>query len=364
MLLKSGVEMVFDHGLDVLDLHQRDKWMDALETAGVDDVYFLPEYLQMVAGNGDGIGKLAVYSDANGIVVYPFVLRKIECADKPDDLNDIASPYGYSGPIVRGCGAEEAIVLAESFRKTFHEYCVDNSIVSEFIRFHPLLENRLYFATTLKIEYVRDTVVVDLTRSCDEIWAKSFEGRVRTAVRKAIKADVQVSCHNGVPKAFTDLYYGTMERLGADEYYFFNSAYFHYLDKFVRENGVTMVARYENKAIASAIFLNGSQFAHYHLSASDPVYRSIPSTTLLIWEGIKWAKSQGLKFLHLGGGYSGNDDTLFKFKEGFSHERRQYYVGKVIHMGDTYKQLTNDMVKLDRGEIENNGFFPLYRLNC
>ena len=42
------------------------------------DIYFTREYLRLYENNGDGSAKLFVYEEADNIVIYPFLINKIE----------------------------------------------------------------------------------------------------------------------------------------------------------------------------------------------------------------------------------------------------------------------------------------------
>jgi hypothetical protein len=354
---------VSERELRILDLEQWDVWKSVLKTIELEDVYFQPEYLMMQQANGDGQARLALYKDIDGIVAYPFLMRDIDLTGYREGFKDITSPYGYSGPVVRCHSRDHDVAVGASFIRSFRRFCTQNRIVSEFVRFHPLLENWRFFNDSMGLEYVRDTVVIDLTKPLEQIWQDSFKGRVRTAIRKALKAGVQVSFHDEVFSDFTELYQLTMRRLEASRYYFFSERYFAGLNHLVKTNGVTAVARHEGKAIGCAVLLKGRDFAHYHLSASNPNYRSLPATDLIIWEAIQWAKAHDLKAFHLGGGYSGNNDSLYRFKAGFSPKRGKYVVGKFIHLPDVYDDLTRYVFGSDYDTAVKNGFFPLYRLD-
>jgi hypothetical protein len=60
------------------------------------------------------------------------------------------------------------------------------------------------------------------------------------------------------------------------------------------------------------------------------------------------------KSLHLGGGVGGSDeDSLFRFKSGFSKDFKEFSVWKFIVNEEIYEDLSKDKVCTD--------FFPLYR---
>jgi len=75
----------------------------------------------------------------------------------------------------------------KEFHKEFHKYCLEKNIVAEFTRFHPVLKNERFSWGYLNINYSRKTVVLDLTRSKEEIWNSSYSSTNRNMIRKAKK---------------------------------------------------------------------------------------------------------------------------------------------------------------------------------
>ena len=57
---------------------------------------------------------------------------------------------------------------------------------------------------------------------------------------------------------------------------------------------------------------------------------------------------------HLGGGLGGKEDSLFKFKSGFSKNTADFYLIKSIFNVPLYDELSQDT-------DENIEFFPAYR---
>lgn len=349
--------------LVILDLDYIDDWLSALDSVGVRDIYYMPRYLQMVSKNGDGIPKLAWFRCSYGNVVYPFLVRPISINGKDTGCYDITSPYGYGGPAIRVANEQHTNSLAAKFVQRFHDYCTEGNIVAEFIRFHPLLCNAKVFSDLVPVEYVRNTVYVDLQGSIQNIWNDTLTGRTRNAIRKAEKSGVSVRYSRAdAISRFMNLYHETMKRLEADAYYYFTEPYFDCLGELVNESGILIEAVYESRVIASIVVFAGDKFSHYHLSASDTEFRKLQANSLLLWEAIKWSKEQGLSLMHLGGGYSASQDSLFKFKAGFSSCTAEYHVGKVIHDTNKYAEMVTDVLVDKRREaFDNINFFPAYR---
>lgn len=353
--------MVAEEQAEILSLADTRQWADALTAAGADDVYYTPEYLGSLEANGDGSARLFVYRHPRGAVVYPFLLRPVALAGADTGYYDISSPYGYSGPFVAAAPAHEQAV-ADGFIENFADYVKQQHIVSEFSRFHPLLANHDAFRG-MALEHVGDTVSVNLELDGEKLWQSSFDGRTRTAVKKARELGVTVVFGTGEEQLcnFTDLYTQTMRRLGASAYYYFSEACFERLHAALAGDlGTFAEAWHEGVCIASILLLRGGRFLHYHLSATHPDHRRIPANNLLLAEAIEWGWSRNLTRLHLGGGLA-PDDGLFRFKAGFSPDRAPYLVGKRIHDQAAYDELVRTRFP-GEGRLDGTfGYFPYYR---
>src|SRR5665213_3165611 len=175
-------------------------------------------------------------------------------------LIDIQSPYGYGGPIAT---TADAHFLSEAWRE-YHQWCQERSVLVEFMRFHPRLENWRFFSGD--VWYDRDTVWLDL--SC-AVLMDEYAVRSRTAIRKAVANGVQFEWASAQSflEEFPPLYASVMRRLEASESYQFSTAYFASL---VDSTTVWMgVCRAESQVIAGAIFLVGTELVEYHLSAAS-----------------------------------------------------------------------------------------------
>lgn len=343
-------------GLTLLKTTDVEQWDESLTSALADDVYYGREYLAMLEANNEGQARMAVYSSCSGLVVYPFLIRDIRIAGNQTVYCDVTSPYGYSGPVARVNAGHDPLDLAKEFRDCLIRHFIKANVVSEFIRFHPLLDNVRFLSGLVDSPSARETVYVDLLPSVGDIWADSVRSKTRNSVRRAEKLGVAVARlgSEGLP-AFRALYTLAMERLHAEPYYLFSDVYFSGLGRIIDRQGQVMEARLNGEAIASIVVLAGVSYAHYHLSASNPSCRSVPATDMLLWEAIQWAKERGSRSLHLGGGYTGGTDSLFRFKAGFSPARAKFHVGRVVVNAEVYNSL------VARAGTSGAPFFPQYR---
>ena len=70
------------------------------------------------------------------------------------------------------------------------------------------------------------------------------------------------------------------------------------------------------------------------------------------------ATKEGFKYFNLGGGRGSSDDSLFRFKSGFSKDFKEFKVWK--HIVDEYAY--NILVERNLGADYVTSFFPAYRL--
>ncbi|HAY20748.1 MAG TPA: hypothetical protein DCY27_00965 [Desulfobacterales bacterium] len=339
---------------------ERQKWQTICDSFEDIDIFFFPEYAHLFELHGDGKPYLFVYHQSESdLAIYPFLKRPIGELDNFHttiaDYFDIASPYGYGGYL-----RNSSNVNMEIFANYFNNYCQSQHIVSEFIRFHPIINNALYAPQDIKITPSRETVTIDLTNDSNTIW-KDFEPTCRNKIRKAINNNIKIVRDDNYDnlKNFYELYIKTMHRLKAHKYYNFSENWFNSLRRLLNNNNALFHAYYKNNIINSAIFIFCRSYIHYFLSGSLFEMRQLAGNNLLLYEVALWAKQQGFKYLHLGGGYQPND-SLSCFKSSFSSKKTKYCISGVIHRSDDYNYLCK--LRFPSGEFQGSDiFFPLYR---
>lgn len=300
----------------------------------IQDIYYTSEYYKMYEVNGDGIGKIFIYYDNNdNLAIYPFMLREIDGYDLNNKYYDIETAYGYGGPVIN-CADEKFI---KDFEKCFIYYCKKNNIVAEFVRFHPLIKNQNIFKKDIETLHNRITVQLDLTKGIENIWNEDIKSKNRNMIRKAKKNGLSVEESMDF-ETFKKIYSSTMNKVDADNYYYFDNNYYESLKE--NNNCILLNVKKDNLVIASAIFMGYREYFHYHLAGSLNEYLKFAPNNLLLWEAIKYAHEKGYKKMHFGGGLTNNiGDNLFKFKNSFSKEYADFYIGKRIHNKEIYDYL-------------------------
>ena len=347
----------------IINFNEKEKWDEIVKSFENNDVYFLWGYINSFKINGDGKPELFYFENENGRVINIFFKRDISKCEsfigkiEENKFFDIATPYGYGGPIFEGENIEN---LINSYTQVFNEYCKKSNIISEFIRFNPMIENEKNKLNGYEIINIRETVYMDLSKGEEYIWSDLI-GKKRTNIRKALKNNIEIKYGNNKDyiNDFVQLYKRTMEKDNAVEYYYFSDEFFYETLENLKDNLLIFVAEFEEKIIAATMILYNDKFVHYHLSGSDENFSRLSANNLMLYEVAKWGVENEKKLFHLGGGYSSSDDSLFKYKSEFSKENRfDFCIGKKVHNQDEYNNLVEIREKNSRIP---DGFFPKYR---
>lgn len=330
--------------VEVLNSSHQKRWDEVFASLPNDlrDINFAYAYNRLYEHNGEGELQLFLYSEGDELYFYPFLLKTIKHKLSDEVYRDIETVYGYSGPL---SGSSDPLFI-ERATNAFKIYCKEQNVVCEFIRFHPIIKNHTLnsFDHDLRVFPLRDYVYVDLTKDEEVIW-NEYSSQNRNKIRKAEKLGVKVVAgFNEIEyRVFVQMYLENMRQVNAAPMYFFSDIFFSELAKIVQVEGIFFVAKHEEKTIGAAVFLGGTAIGHYFLAAASPEGKRLAAGNLLLHHGIKWAKQNGMKKLHLGGGVSEDpDDPLLIFKNNFSSQMEKFYIGKRVHNEEMYNALVTD----------------------
>lgn len=244
--------------------------------------------------------------------------------------HDLQSPYGYGGPVAN---CEDSDFLARAWT-AWEEWCRNEGILAEFVRFHPMADNGRLYGGTVRDD--RQTVAIPLTQPP----LAGYSVRARTAVRKAIKAGIRARWLPAVEHAaeFGAFYRAGMAAIGADGSYLFGDDYFAALTGL--PGAKLLVCEKDGAWLAAGLFLSNGQVMEYHLSATSPEGKSLSATNLLLHEAAETAHAAGHTWLYLGGGTDGRaDNPLLFFKAGFSGQGFTFRIGWHIFEPAAYEVL-------------------------
>ena len=148
--------------LHVYDLSETEEWDKVVRSFDNYDVYWLSGYVRAFQLHGDGEPLLFYYEDKETKGINVVFKRDISCDShfkniiKSSQLYDFASPYGYGGWIIEGSERKNLF-------ETYVEWCRGNNIVSEFVRFHPVIGNHADCDGDYEVISLGNTVTLDIS---------------------------------------------------------------------------------------------------------------------------------------------------------------------------------------------------------
>lgn len=331
-------------------------WMLQLNMVEHSDFYHTYDY-HMLSKNEDEEPVLLKYTNGTTAILLPLLFRSIEGSS----YKDATSVYGYAGPLVIHLDNN---FDREEFREEFNSFLNRNKIISIFSRLHPYLDHQEMILDGLGIITGLGNVVnIDLTDSIENQRAK-FNRRLKTYLNKArrscsvIKGNVEEHLDD-----FIRLYHENMKRVDADDSYFFSKDYYKsILESDEYESELSLCIYNETQEIIGAsMFMKKGNIVQYHLSGLSEDHFELNPIKLIIDEMRIKSTEEGYKYFNLGGGLGSREDSLFRFKSGFSKDFRAFKTWKYIVNKEAYRARTYDVLGKDF-DFSTVDFFPAYRL--
>ena len=351
--------------MEILDSSDAPGWMEVLGQCDEYDFYHLPEYHALAGRRGEGVGRLFVCHDHGSTIALPLLIRSVGDVEglEAGAFRDASSVYGYCGPIASRRDLPQKLV--EAFRDELTAELRRLNVVAVFSRLHPLLSQTGLVSGLGECHTLGQTISIDLTQSADAQTAAIRPGH-RYEIRKLRKQGIEcVHDEDGrYLDAFIDLYAQTMRRVGAADDYFFEPAYFRSLMQDLRGTFHLFVALLNGDVISGALFTECRRIVQYHLSGTRDAFVKQAPTKLILDTVRIWATERHQRVFHLGGGVGSREDSLFRFKAGFSDRRHEFSVWRWIVMPDAYDDLSarKEAWGKARGFVPvASSFFPRYR---
>lgn len=180
-----------------------------------------------------------------------------------------------------------------------------------------------------------------------------FDGSVRRAIRKAEKAGVQIEVSNTLDaiRIFYALHCQTRKRHGLppQSFLFFRQVQKHLLSS---GQGFVILARFEGRPIAAAVFFHFGSHAIYKYGASDAAFQHLRANDLVMWEAVKGYSRSGHASLHFGRTSMGNEG-LRRFKRGFGATEEAIHYFRFDYRSNSF------VTSRDRAEGRLNAVFGL-----
>ena len=335
-------------------ISQANEWNDIVRSFPNHDVYYLSGYCKAFEVHGDGAPELLYYEEGKLRAIYVYMKRQIASG-----MVDTVTPYGYGGVLFDGDTSTQNIEL---FGKAFERQMQNDGVVSNFVRYHPVLKNAGPMKQISEVIDLGKTIAIDLS-SPEIIW-ENIHSKNRNMIRKAEKNGIEIKHGKGMDllEKFMEIYNKTMDKDHAVAYYYFKLPFYESIHNDLYYNYEMFYAEYEGKIIAMSIMIFANGRLNYHLSGSDIEYRNLAPSNLLLYKAALWGCEQGMKTFHLGGGVGSGEDNLYKFKAAFNKiSDYQFSIGKQVFDKRAYDELVKRRKETDANFDESSHFFPLYR---
>lgn len=344
------------------------QWMQVLSQLR-HDIYHLPQYVQIEAIRKQATPEAVLVVEDDKWLFVPYLLRRcdevIPSKFLPDTLYDVISPYGYAGLLLNDAAiatpgfADRALAaLCESFRS--------RRICSVFLRLHPVL-NEATIAAFAPETFTAEGQTVSIDLRLENIWAPTKSGH-RSTINKCKRLGMIAKM---VPVAenideFVDIYQETMDRVNATaRYYQFDRAYFHNMYEQMSDYLHMCVVEHEGEMACAGLYFESGGIVQSAIGGTrDKFVRQSPSSLETDFARY-WAKDRGNEFMHLGGGVGGSqEDSVYKFKAGFSKQRHPFHTLRMVVDETHYQMLVRiraQQVGHSVAKLEATEFFPAYR---
>lgn len=325
------------------------KWNEYLEKFedSSKDIYYFEEYVKLYEDE-EGIALCAVCVEENNILLMPYIRKTI------GDYYDFETAYGYGGPIANTHDNTWINKALDEMTSLFRK----EKYLCGFVRFHPLLNNALNCKEHLTLLFDRNTIAINTEESEDSMWTNQIVSKNRNMIRKAEKNNLVYKAEYDFASLedFVKLYNLTMERLDAEDFYFFNNDYYEKFKKDFSDKAFLGTVRKDDELICGALFMYTKDYGHYHLEGSNHEYSKLAANNLLLWKTAVELNKLGIKEFHLGGGYNSEpDNSLLKFKKSFSNNIKDFYIGKWIFDEDKYCEVKGKWAKENPDKVDKFG---------
>ena len=331
-------------------------WKGALSEVMHHDFHHLPGYHRLAEERGEGGGLLFTYREGGYLIGLPLLLRAIDHA-LPDGWSDATSVYGYGGPVASHEQMPRPVI--DRFQHALRSELEARRVVAVFSRLHPLIPQEHLLIGLGEVAALGLTVSVDLTLPLAEQWA-GYSKKCRRAISKAREAGV-VCIHDRERRyrdQWVEIYQETMRRVNAPRSYFLDDSYFERLAQELGDILNLFVALVGDQVVAAGLYTICDGIAQAHLGGMRTEFGKISPSRILDDTARIWAFERGARVFHLGGGVGGREDSLFRYKAGFSARRHRFSTWKWIVDPHAYRLLVAKRAVHDQPLSD---YFPAYR---
>jgi hypothetical protein len=270
------------------------------------------------------------------------------------DFYDIEPFLGYSGPMSNS--KDETFIKNALIR--YSEFCSQQNIIAEIIRFNPLLENhKLFLNTKINIFQAKDIVITSCYSEKDKQLNEFSKSRKRDI--KTAQKSLSFSSHGNISD-FKKMYNFAINEKKAKKEWHFDEKFF---ENISQSEKFKIVEVKSEKEILSMCILIKHKFAAYYFLAANRSPQFVGANDLLLFNVCLMCAKENIPFLTLGGGNSASeDDPLLIYKKKFSPHTYPFHMGKIVHNQMVFDKLCDESV-MKNPDLKNLNYFLKYRLD-
>lgn len=336
----------------VIPITEKERWTQYVVDAYAYDFYHTWDYHTLAATDEP---MMFVFQQEGKYVAFPLLKRQIS----QTNYYDLHAVYGYAGPI---CNIDFALLdknFISQFQKELSRFLQEGNYVSVFAKFNPFFNQQLLFDRLGGIYDNGVTVAIDLGQSI-EYQRMHYRSSTADAIKKARRLDFTIREMDSEKDVadFNNLYLKNMDRIDASEFYRFNGDYFAKLLSSSQCNAKLVLCYYGQELVAGSVITLTKGILQAHLIASNADYLKYSPAKFLVDEVSVMGREKGMKYYHLGGGLGYKQDTLYKWKKGFSDLVFRQASWRYIVKPAVYQMLVQNSGLHNHADVD---FFPLYR---
>jgi len=348
--------------IQVLGTHDSDRWLAILKQSRQHDFHHLPQYHRVSEQRGEGRANFFVFREGDYTIGMPLLLRPVH-PGAAAGWQDATSVYGYGGPVTSHEAPPEPVV--RHFQAELAAALGERRVVAVFSRLHPLMAQHGILAGLGECKASGTTLSIDVTLSDAEQRA-GYSKDTRARIRKLCAAGF-VGSHDHEKRylpEFVEVYLETMHRVGAKSSYFFDRAYFELLARELGSASHLFVVLKDGVVVAATLCTLCDGIVQDHLGGTRTAFLKFSPDRLVVDTARIWAMKAGARAYHLGGGVCAKDDSLFKYKSGFSDRRHAFSTFRWVLLPEVYEELSASVADRNRAdgmEPISTDYFPAYR---
>lgn len=325
-------------------------WRSVLDTFPEYDMYHTYDYHAISSSKGEGEPLLLVVKDRDGrnLLCWPTLRRGIDGTG----LHDLTSVYGYCGPLLAD------YEIASSCYDFLFASLREMGVVTLFSRMHPLLVRALRDEALRGTRLENRLVVIDTRRQNDGM--QGYRPNHRRDIRKALASGVGLVVDEDGTRIdeFISIYHQAMRDLHCADYFFFDREHLERLMTGPYFKTFVIFAQLDGIDIGAAMFITTRNIMHYYIGGVVEEFKGLSPLKVILARADEIARLRGVHNLILGvGRRGGKDDTLYRFKKGFSELDFPLYIFKRVIDREAYARICA-AAGIDVAAAD---YFPAYR---